>query len=166
MERRKHIELPSFPVTTKLTVNSVKGLTATANYQAGVIDGAAYAARSTLEFAQFADLLVIPTSYSLDDKGSARRLVKSLLEKGVPASRICIALSGVEESSVDETEARDYFAPLGVSIAAGYAPRFKSIGKAQDRGLSICEVPFPRLAALAAKMIDSIIDRALEVKST
>lgn len=165
MSRRTKAGLsPTIPVSPQKTANTVKALMDKTDYQVGIIDGAAYASRITLDFAKFVDLVVIPTSYTLDDTGSARRLVKELLENGIPASRICIALSGVEESSVDETETRDDFAPLGVFIAGSYGPRFKSIGKAQDRGLSICEVPFPRLAALAAKMIDSIIDRALEVK--
>ncbi|VGQ11476.1 hypothetical protein SB5439_04956 [Klebsiella variicola] len=133
--------------------------------QAAVIDGAAYASRFVAQVAEFADLVVLPTRYSVDDMESTYRIYQELIQAGIPAKRLAIVFSGVSESKREHREAMSTFKDAGMYVISGYVPQMSSYSMAQDSGLSICEVPNqPRLFTLARWLIDAVIDRAIEVK--
>ncbi|HCI6749280.1 TPA: chromosome partitioning protein [Klebsiella variicola subsp. variicola] len=172
-ERRKkhHPDLINFPVVTGSNPVTIRKQIAdrsaamAGKKQAAVIDGAAYASKTVIQLAEIADLVVLPTRYSVDDMESAYRIYQELTQAGIPSHRIAIAFSGVSESKREHREAASTFEDAGIYVIPGYIPQLTSYSTAQDKGLSVCEVQNqPRLFTLARWMIDATIDRALEVE--
>ncbi|KAA0015474.1 ParA family protein [Salinicola corii] len=125
-----------------------------------VVDGAPHASEATVEVAKAADLVVIPTSLSLDDLNPAVLLARSLSEKhGIPVDRIAIALSKCGDSAVEIAEARDYLGQTPFHVLGGQIPEKTSFRRAQDAGLSIVECPHPSTRAKADEVVQAIIDR-------
>lgn len=167
MQRRKDTQpdLSTFPVVTGSVATTIEKQTSQTNFDAAVIDGAAYASRFVKDIARFVDLVVLPTRFSVDDLESTVRIYNELTRAGIPNNRLAVAFSGVSESKKEHREARSLLEGMGIYVLEGYVPQMLSYSTAQDNGLSICEVKNqPRLFTLARWMVDAIIDRALQVK--
>lgn len=125
-----------------------------------VIDGAPHASEATVEAAKAADLVVIPTSLSLDDLEPAVLLAHTLVEKNrIPASRIVLVLSKAGDSAVEIREAREYLSQTPYHVANGEVPEKTAFRRAQDLGQSIIECQHPAPRKKAEAVIQSVIDR-------
>lgn len=163
--RMQLTDVPMFPVVKANNMKELASQLRSANYEIAILDGAAYASRDTVDLVNLADLVVLPTTFSVDDMEPLVRIVDKLRDRGVPNDKIMIAFSGVLESKAAYREAVSYLTRHGCHLAEGFLPMAISYGNAQDIGLSVVEVKnAPRLFTLARLLIDSIIDRALVIK--
>ncbi len=133
------------------------------SYECAVVDGSAYASKETFEAAELVDLVVIPTTISMDDMSSTIRVAEGLTEKGIPNERIAFAFSGIMEGD-NTTEAREFLEESGYYCIAGAIERRKGYRNALDKGRAYFETAFPGLNHPAIEHLDAIISRALEVK--
>ena len=130
------------------------------NYDLMIFDGAPTAARSTSDMATGVDLMVLPTSLSLDDLIPTVTLANTLVEKhGVPIQRIAFALSKVGDSASELTEAREYLSQTPYHTLDGQIPEKTAFRRAQDLGLSIVETPYKGPREQADKLVQALIDR-------
>lgn len=129
-------------------------------YDLMIFDGAPHATKATAEIARQADLVILPTSLSLDDLEPTVLLANSLTSKeGVPVERIAIALSKVGDSKSELSEARDYLSGTPYFVLDGQVPEKTSFRRAQDIGLSIVETHHKGPKAQADELIQNIINR-------
>jgi chromosome partitioning protein len=86
-----------------------------------IIDAPARAGRRTLDIAKTADLIVQPTSGSIDDLRPAILFFHDLVQADVPNERLVFALSRTL-TAAEEDAARSYIAKAGYKVLAGAIP--------------------------------------------
>ncbi|MGQ7245494.1 ParA family protein [Salinicola sp. CPA57] len=129
-------------------------------YDLLVFDAAPHASEATVEIAQAADLVVIPTSLALDDLEPAVILAATLVQKhGIPLEKIAIALSKCGDSQAELRDVRAYLGETPYLILDGQIPEKTSLRQAQDIGQSITESQHAGPRAKADQVIQAIIDR-------
>jgi len=104
-----------------------------------ILDAPARASRRTLQIAQVADLVVQPSSGSLDDLRPAVLLFHELVEAGVPEERLVVALCRTL-TQAEEDAARTYLAKAGYSVLDGAIPERAAHREAHNRGEAVTEV--------------------------
>jgi chromosome partitioning protein len=103
-----------------------------------ILDAPARAGRRTTEIAKAADLVVQPTSGSLDDLRPAVLLFHELLEAGIPPERLVLALSRVL-TAAEADAARAYIAKTDYEVLAGAIPERAAYRDAHNRGQAATE---------------------------
>lgn len=129
-------------------------------YDLMVFDGAPTAAKSTVEIAQAADLVVLPTGLSLDDLTPTVTLANTLTSKhGISPDKIAIALCRVGTSEKEMIEAREYLGETPYHALDGHMQEKTAFRRAQDNGLSVIETTYKAPREQADNLIQSIINR-------
>jgi chromosome partitioning protein len=103
-----------------------------------ILDAPARAGRRTVDIAKAADLVVQPTSGSLDDLHPAVILFHDLVQADVPNERLVMALSRTL-SATEEEAARAYIAKAGYEVLAGAIPERAAYRDAHNRGEAVTE---------------------------
>lgn len=117
-----------------------------------ILDAPARAGRRTLGIAKAADLVIQPTSGSLDDLRPAVVFFHELVQAGIPKERLAIALSRTH-TSAEEAAARAYIAKAGYEVLAGAVPERAAYREAHNRGQAVTE---------AKRRVDDQVERLIE----
>lgn len=134
-------------------------LAAEADVDLLVLDGPAKASAETLEIARAASLVVVPSSPSADDLRPTVELLHDLAGKGVPKSRMAVALVKVG-TDAEEVAARAYIEAASYDVLPGSILERAAYRQAMNSGAALTEVRFAGLAAGADALIQAVIDRA------
>lgn len=127
---------PNLDVRAYATVaQAVSGL---ANDELLILDAPAGSGRRTQEIAKTADVIIQPTSGSLDDLRPAILLFHELVQADIPNERFAIALSRILSLAEDEA-ARSYIAKAGYEVLAGAVPERAAYREAHNRGQALTE---------------------------
>ncbi|MCK7435929.1 ParA family protein [Enterobacter bugandensis] len=156
---------PTFPVMADVKVNWIRTKLDSLNYDAVVIDGAAYASKDTPAIAEVVDLVVIPTGYSVDDIEATLRVAKALIAEGIPNRKILIALWSVLESKPKHRDTVTFLEGHNFNVTADFVPLRPSYSAAMDFGYALTEVNAAGLRTTARTFIDGVINHAIEVKN-
>lgn len=132
------------------------------HFDALVIDGKPNASEQTLEIAQAADLLVIPTGQTVDDLHPAVVLAHTLRKKGVDITKIAFSMFKTTGSERENVAAREYLTQAGYIVLDGEVQVSTAYGSATDLGKTITETSFKTLNDRASTLAQSIIDRMAE----
>lgn len=124
-----------------------------------ILDGPAKASAETLQIAQAAALVVVPSNPGEDDLDPAVLLLHELAGKGIPNARMAVALVRVA-TDAEEAFARAYVAAAGFDVLPGAIPERAAYRAAQSNGSSLTEVRFAGLVGRADALVQAIIDRA------
>jgi chromosome partitioning protein len=103
-----------------------------------ILDAPARASRRTLDIARAADLIVQPTTGSVDDLRPAIVFFHELVQADIPKERLVIALSRTL-SAAEEDAARTYVAKAGYEVLAGAIPERAAYREAHNRGAAVTE---------------------------
>jgi chromosome partitioning protein len=103
-----------------------------------ILDGPAGAGRRSLEISKAADLIVQPTSGSLDDLRPAVIFFHELVQAGIPKERLAIAIARTL-TAAEEESARAYLAKTGYEVLAGAIPERVAYREAHNRGQAVTE---------------------------
>lgn len=103
-----------------------------------ILDTPAHASRQTLAVAARADLIVQPSSGSVDDLRPAVLVFNELVAAGVPKERLVIALCRVSGER-EEDMARSYLEAAGYDVLPGSIPEKLAYKEAQNRGQAVSE---------------------------
>jgi chromosome partitioning protein len=128
-------------------------------YDLLVFDGKPYATSQTLEIANTANLLILPTGLALDDLRPSVLLAGQLAAKGISPEKLTFALCRIGESESELHDAMQYIQDAGYSILAGAMPEKTGYRRASDTGRSPTETRFPTLNKKADILAQSIIDK-------
>jgi chromosome partitioning protein len=104
-----------------------------------ILDAPARASRRTLQIAEVADLVVQPSSGSLDDLRPAVLLFHELAEAGIPKDRLVVALCRTL-TQAEQDAARTYLAKAGYTVLAGAIPERAAHREAHNRGEAVTEL--------------------------
>lgn len=155
---------PTINVQSASTPAQISKIKNSNNWDILIIDGAAFASKTTVDISNIVDLVVMPTRYSMDDLESTVNTANALVSKGIKINKICFAFSGVAENESDHAEAMEYLGQTPFFVISGYIPHKPALSKAQDKGQSIIECTYvgPKLKADA--VIQNIINRFEEIR--
>lgn len=123
-----------------------------------IIDGPARASAETLQIAQGSDLVVHPASSAIDDLYPAVMLFHELALKGIPKTRLAVALCRLG-TEAEEVEARAYVTAAGYDVLPGALLERPAYRQAQNSGQAVTEVRFSGLSQRADALVQAIIDR-------
>ena len=123
-----------------------------------IIDGAPHSSSETKKACLAANMVIIPTSESLDDLKPSVVLAHNLQKAGVKPRYIAFALFLTADSVRELDGAREYLASTPYQILPGYIPHRLGFKAAMDKGKAITEVSFPTLRKKADEMAQHIID--------
>ena len=103
-----------------------------------ILDAPGRAGRRTLQIAEAADLIVQPSSGSIDDLRPAVVLFHELVESGIPKDRLVVALCRTL-TEAEEDAARTYIGKAGYAVLAGAIPERAAHREAHNRGEALTE---------------------------
>lgn len=124
--------------------------------QVTIVDGGPHASEHTLQCAQRANLVLIPTGTSIDDLEPALNLGRELQAKGV--QKILFAITKATNSEREIQAARDNIAAFGFACAASSIRFSTAYSKAQDEGRAISETRYETLNTPVAELLQSVFD--------
>jgi chromosome partitioning protein len=122
-----------------------------------IIDAPARAGRRTLDIAKTADLIVQPTSGSIDDLRPAILFFHDLVQADVPNERLVFALSRTL-TAAEEDAARSYIAKAGYKVLAGAIPERAAYRDAHNRGQAVTEAK-GRAQGSVEQLIEALFDK-------
>lgn len=123
-----------------------------------IVDMPSGMSRSLLDLAAHADLLVQPTSGSLDELRPAVLFFHDLVRAGVPRDKLVLALSRTS-SAAEEDAARTYLGKAGYEVLAGSLPERGGYRSAQNAGQAVTEVPQRALREPAYELMEALFER-------
>jgi chromosome partitioning protein len=103
-----------------------------------ILDAPARMTRRTIDIAKAADLVVQPTSGSIDDLRPAIVFFHDLVHADIPKERLALALSRTL-TAAEEDAARTYIAKSGYEVLSGAIPERAAYREAQNRGEAVTE---------------------------
>lgn len=108
-----------------------------------ILDGPAHADRSGMTMATGADLIILPTSYSLDDMEPQAEVAYSLEAAGVDPDRIRMAFCRARGSQTVDAQARNYVRRAGLKSLGGAIREMPSVAAAHADGRTAAETGRP-----------------------
>jgi chromosome partitioning protein len=123
-----------------------------------ILDTPAHASGETLAAAARADLIIQPSSGSVDDLRPAVLVFNELIAAGVPKSRLVIALCRTTGER-EEGMARAYFKAAGYTVLPGALPEKLAYKEAQNRGQAVSETKQRALRERVDTLIDALFQR-------
>lgn len=163
--RMTHCIEPVFDVQSFGTPSLVKKKIDSQQWDIVILDCSAFASKSTIEIAQFVDLMVIPTRFSIDDMESTINTANSLVKAGIEIKKLAITFSAVAENEQDYNDAQEYIKQTPYFMIDGYIPQKPALSKTQDVGRSIIECSYVSPRTKSDNVIQGIIDRLEKITS-
>jgi chromosome partitioning protein len=133
-------------------------------YDLMLFDGAPHSTESTATIAKQSDLVILPTSDSIDSLRPSVLLAHELVQKGINANQIVFALCMVSDSDSLIQEAKTYIKQAGYEVLAGEIPIRAGYVRAHGIGRSLAEANHPSLREKAEKMAESIVAKVEEMQ--
>ena len=122
---------PTIRAETFLSVS--EALKDAADFDVFLLDGAPQASKQTKEMAVAADLLIIPTGDSFEDREPAVELANDLYSDGVNPAKIAFALCRVGDSKAQLAEARAYLGKTQYTVLDGEMPEARQLQDPDQR---------------------------------
>ena len=132
-------------------------------FDAVILDGRPHSSQQTVEIAQAAHAVIIPTGQTKDDLRPAVQLAHGLVDAGIDSTRIAFALVKTTRSAAEVAAARRYLEEADYAVLDGDVPFSTAYGIAHDAGKALTETPYPTLNERAERLAQSIVDRLVAV---
>ena len=134
------------------------------HYDLLIFDSAPHANLQTEQIAKVSDLLILPTSHSIEDMEPAVTLALKLKKQGISKDRIVIAFSRVGDSKTEEEEAIEYITKSGFRLLSGALHERTGYRRALELGLSPTETHFLTLNKKADELVNEINKRVTKLQ--
>jgi chromosome partitioning protein len=128
-------------------------------YDMMIFDGAPHSTESTATIARHSDLILLPTSDSIDSLRPSVLLAHELVKKGIPKNRLAFVLCMVSDSDILTQEARDYITQAGYEVLEGVIPVRTGYVRAHEVGKSLAEAGHPSLREKAEEVASHIVKK-------
>lgn len=150
-------DLKQSPTIAAHEVRSVKeAVKMSKGHDVLIIDGRPNASGQTVEAAQAADLVVIPTSNSYDDLKPAYSLAHALSEAGVDESKIVYALTLVS-TDAESRSSREWLESTGYKVLPNYLLYRPAWRKCGEEGTALTETKFKSVNESARAFFSALI---------
>lgn len=127
-------------------------------YDVLLVDGRAASDRDAIVLAAKSDLVVLPTSTTVDDLEPQLNFANDLRNNGVDAKKILFVINKAG-SNVEVNNSITSIRGWGFEVSENPIEYKTAYAKAQDSGLSLIETRFKTLANSAEKTIQDIINK-------
>jgi chromosome partitioning protein len=148
---------PEVPVARCESVKQALKQARRADAECLVLDARGFADAQTLEVAQAAGAVLIPSGLAVDDLLPSVRLAHELTRAGVPLARIGVALCRTGDTPGEIAEAARYIGDAGYHCLPVAWPERAGYRRAQDEGRVATEARHPSLRARAQAFADSAL---------
>ena len=132
-----------------------------------VMDGRPDSDTSTLELANEADLIIVPTGVSVDDLQPQVRFANELRSKGIDRRRIYFVINRSVDSQIAVEDARAFIMSAGYAVFDTDIPMRVAYQMAQNTGRCILETTYAtlndRAGALASEIVTVLNDLTKEM---
>ena len=129
-----------------------------ANYDYLIIDGPARISEGSLNIAKVANLIIQPVRPSLDDLNPAVREFNGLVKAGIKKEKLAFVINAVGSPAMEKAT-KDYLAPANYYIFPLALEEKVSFQEAQNQGLSISEIKYPRLKEQVKNLVKEILKK-------
>ena len=127
------------------------------DYQDIVIDTRGQHDELSLDLATSADVVFLPSSFSMDDVSPTLRVVESLRNAGVPSARIAIVFCRTGGSKKQGQLARSILAMNRIAVLDLYLPQKDGFISLYATGRTGREAPQPKLRSVALAMDEALL---------
>ena len=160
-EKTRGEHLPSSPsLVVKGFATAAQALAAGTAFELLVIDAPARASRGTLEIAEHAHLVVVPSGASIDDLHPAVLLLHEFAQQGIDKARLVVVLSRILNED-EEARARAYIKKAGYDALPGCIREKSGYREALDHGRSLNEATQKALRQEAHAMTETLLKRVM-----
>lgn len=159
--RNENNILPEIEVQNHKTI--AQALRTAENYDLIIFDGKPHSSSETLEIAKNADIVLIPSGYSLDDLQPTVILANDLTKAGVPKKRIFVIFSRTGNSEAEAKEAKEYVQMAAYQFIEGEIPERTAYRRASDLGRAATETTHPSTNEYADKIVQQVVNRINEL---
>ena len=159
-ERMNQEHSPKISVETFSKVRDV--LKQEKYYDLIVFDGSGHADLQTLEIAQIADYVILPTGLSKDDLTPQIKLAHELVKKGIARKNIGFALSRVGKSDRELNDTIEYIGVAGYKYL-GFIKEKTSISQCHDEGRAANETKYKTINEQVDSLIQNIVNSIEEL---
>ncbi len=128
------------------------------DYDYLIIDGPAKISKESLTIAKQANLIIQPVRPSLDDLNPAIREFNGLFKSGIPKNKLTFLINAVGSPAM-EKNTREYLEQVDYYIFPVSLTEKVSYQEAQNQGLSISEVKYPRLKKQVQLLVKNILNK-------
>lgn len=125
-------------------------------YDLIIFDGAPHANQQTEQIAKVSDLIILPTSHSIEDMEPAVTLAHKLKKLGFPKNQILFVFTRVGDSKTEEEEAIEYIQKSGYNLIKSAIPERTGYRRALEIGASPTETLYPSLNKKADLLVGEI----------
>ena len=122
-----------------------------------ILDGPAHAEKSGITMAKASDLVILPTSHSVDDMEPQIETAFELEKAGTPADKIRFVFCRSKGSEFEDRDARDYLRGARVHALPGALGELQSIRQAHASGRTAAETSHPGVRKNARAVAMEII---------
>lgn len=143
------VAVEQFP-TVKDAIKKMSG------YDLIIFDGSPHATKQTFNAAKIADMVVIPSSTSLDDLEPSILLCHELKSKDIDKGKIFVLLSKVGTSDAELKEAQEYLQRSGYNYFKNHIPEKTAIRRALDSGRCANETDFKTVNNTVQMVVDEL----------
>lgn len=151
---------PDVTVTRFRSVD--RALAEAPRYDLAILDGPAHAERGGITMARASDLVILPSGYSLDDLEPQARVAYELIDAGVAAERIRVALCRARGSAKEGQGVRSYLKRAGLTALEHELRELPAIRQAHTLGRAASETTFARINTEAQTVAAEIARDMLE----
>lgn len=124
-----------------------------------ILDSKAESNQQTFEIAKASNMLMLPTSTTLDDLEPQLQLAFELRSRGVDLKRLIIVLNNtLDDSPRQIDEARRFLERYSLKIAKAELPMKPAYRLAQNTGRSVLETQFKSLNERADALAQELVD--------
>ena len=127
------------------------------DYQDIVIDTRGQHDELSLDLATSADVVFLPSSFSMDDVSPTLRVVESLRNAGVPSARIAIVFCRTGGSKKQGQLARSILAMNRIAVLDAVLPQKDGFISLYATGRTGREAPQPKLRSVALAMDEALL---------
>ncbi len=160
--RDQHGIEPEIPVEKYATVE--RAIRDAEHYDLMLLDGPAFAERRGLSMARASELIIMPTSYSLDDMEPQIETVYELEDNGINSDRIVFVFCRTEGSASEDAAARAYLRKARVNVLEPVFPERPSIRQAHNMGRAASEVPYPSIKSKTLPLAQAVADKLNQIR--
>ena len=156
-EKRRNANKITPCVNTKVYPVASQAIAEQDNYDLVVIDGAPHSTRGTAEAAKVSDLVIIPTSTSMDDLEPSVLLANEIANS-LNSEKIFFALYKTT-SKAQEREAAETLKEYGYGVLNGAIPVKTGYIEAFDSGYCATETKYKKLNEVAELLVKSVANQ-------
>lgn len=133
-----------------------------ARYDLAILDGPAHAERGGVTMAKASDLIILPSSYSLDDLEPQARVAYDLVDAGIPDDRVWVSMMRTKGTASEQGQVENWLRKAQLNVFKHQLRELTSIRQAHMFGRAASETSHSNINEEARAVASEIAKRLTE----